>query len=460
MSNGLFKYIDSVEAEMRTSQKYFFEKWNPVIREQFRLARDFQIEACIDLFGGYWLAPEEYARMDAGLINFYDQRVRQGARIYLRGYDYYQADPLLHMQSENCGHHSLWHVFRRKWKNYQRIQSFDYLTDTPSVENWIGTLGLLEYLFTDLTSLRWFIFRNKPRIISVFAEAYDALVNDIETFSDIIGAAIACMLRFDFEGGRALISENFQDILTAPLLNRLLETDFDAVEKASIRTMREGDSLVLIYAAYLLKLKPFCENHRWKKIRIISNAFGAMNIGLILKHLMAPVCEVTHSNILYAQHRSEGDFVYDDSLIHKCCRINTEVPDEASEAEAVFIVDDSICFGKSYRYIKASVDCRNVYALPLTLNCNGMKYFKTGLNKEDSLNSMVHQSVRWAGEVNRTLPPFFSFWDFRQTVPKQRPVDDETFCFAMFGSDLLLKHLWKIYTDDITACKNNFLSVP
>ena len=92
------------------------------------------------------------------------------------------------------------------------------------------------------------------------------------------------MLRFDFEGGRALISENFQDILTAPLLNRLLETDFDAVEKASIRTMREGDSLVLIYAAYLLKLKPFCENHRWKKIRIISNAFGAMNIGLILKH--------------------------------------------------------------------------------------------------------------------------------------------------------------------------------
>ena len=96
MSNGLFKYIDSVEAEMRTSQKYFFEKWNPVIREQFRLARDFQIEACIDLFGGYWLAPEEYARMDAGLINFYDQRVRQGARIYLRGYDYYQADPLLH----------------------------------------------------------------------------------------------------------------------------------------------------------------------------------------------------------------------------------------------------------------------------------------------------------------------------------------------------------------------------
>ncbi len=44
---------------------------------------------------------------------------------------------------------------------------------------------------------------------------------------------------------------------------------------------------------------------------------------------------------------------YDDSLIHKCCRINTEVPDEASEAEAVFIVDDSICFGKSYRYIKS-----------------------------------------------------------------------------------------------------------
>ncbi len=48
-----------LKQKMRTSQKYFFEKWNPVIREQFRLSRDFQIEACIDLFGGYWLAPQK-----------------------------------------------------------------------------------------------------------------------------------------------------------------------------------------------------------------------------------------------------------------------------------------------------------------------------------------------------------------------------------------------------------------
>ncbi len=48
------------------------------------------------------------------------------------------------MQSENCGHHRLWHVFfAGNGKIISASSPFDYLTDTPSVENWIGTLGLL-----------------------------------------------------------------------------------------------------------------------------------------------------------------------------------------------------------------------------------------------------------------------------------------------------------------------------
>lgn len=449
MNNDLYKYLDSIETEMKESQICFFEKWNKIIRDHLKLDAKFQIEKYVDIFGGYWLDKEEYTKMNSGLIKFYDKRVCQGNRIYLRGYDYYQADPLFHMQSENCKHYELWDVFQKKWENYQCIDSFDYLNESMSIENWIGTLGLLEYLFTDLTSVRWFVFRNKRSLLSFFSDTYDEIVKVVESFSETIGEAIACMLRFDFDRVYCLLSERFQDIIKSPLLNQLLLKDFDVIERASIRTMREGDSTVLIYAAYLLKLKPFCESYQLKNIRFLSNAFGAMNIGIILKYLISPVCEAKHSNILYAQHRSEGDFVYDDALINKCCFINPEEQYEDQETEAVFVVDDSICFGKSYLYIKNYVSQKDVYLLPLTLNCNGMRYFRVGLTENDNLNTIIHQSVQWASEVNHALPAFFSFWDFRQTVPEKRPVNDETYCFAMFGSDLLLNHLWKIYFDKI-----------
>ena len=214
---------------------------------------------------------------------------------------------------------------------------------------------------------------------------------------------------------------------------------------------------MLVYGAYLLKLLPFCREQGLDHIHIMSNAFGAMNIGILLKHLMSPEFQVHHTNILYAQHRSDGDAVYKDSLTNRCVFINSSDPSDHKKAQAVFIVDDSICYGNTYRFIKEHLGRDSVYLLPLTLNCNGMKYFTAGLSDHDDRDLITKMSILWAGEVNNTLPPFFSFWDFRQTVPEDCPIEDPNQRFALFGFDLLMKHLWEIYLPEILNTHKNTL---
>lgn len=450
MNNEIVSFIDSIEEEVKKSQNSFFYKWNLIIRHYFNFDTDFKIENYIDCFGGYWLDSTSYSKLDKQLIHFYDLRVKKGKVIYLRGYDYYKADPLFHLRKNVYKFHDSWSVFRKKWKEYRLIRSFDFLCENISLENWIGCLGLLEYLFEDLTVIRWFIFRNNEMLLDIFSEKFIEIVKTVEAFTDIVGECLAGLLKFDFRRVNLLLTHYYHAYLESMLIIDLLEGDYDCIDKSSTRTMREGDSLVLIYAAYIMKLNPACKRHQWKRIKLISNAFGAMNTGLILKHLISPLCEVEHINILYAQHRAEEDLIYEDTLINKCYYLDQK-EHQYNDTDAIFIIDDSVCLGRSYGYIKNFIAYENVYLLPLTFNCNGLKYFRVSISKDDDLDSIIHQSIKWAREVNNTLPAFFSFWDFRKTVPEGPSTEDKNYRLAKYGSDLLLNHLWEIYNKEIFA---------
>lgn len=448
----LFCYIDSIEKQINESQKLFFEKWNDSIRSHLELDGDFCIEKHVDIFGGYWLDKEIYARMNHDLKKFYDKRIKKGDRIFLRGYDYYQVDPLLNTQKKSKNRKQLWNAFRDKWINYQGVDSFDFLINkSVSLENWIGILGLLEYLFTDLTSLRWFIFRNQKLMVNQNADEYFFLVDGIEAFLEIIGEIIACVLKFDFERAYYLICEKYHVIVNSKHLEKLIFAEYEKAEKASIRTIREGDSIALIYASYLMKLKPFCEKNNLKNIKLISNAFGAMNIGIILKYLIAPQSTANHCNILYAQHRVIGDSAYEDVLLNNCCFLDEKDVNIDEKTQAIFVVDDSIFSGKSYFCIKEFLSEKHkVYLLPLTLNCNCIKYCRLGISEKDDMNDIAHRAVQWSMEVNNLVPTFCSFWDFRYSVPENKTlIDNDELRSVLAGNDLLAKHLWTVYCDDI-----------
>ena len=449
MENDLYKYIATLEDEMYNEQRAFFECWNNQIIAHLRVPSKFHIEDYVDLFGGYWVDAAEYERMDLQLKQFYNPIAIYKEKIYLRGYDYYKVDPLFHLQEKASDHNYLWGSFREKWNRYRNVLKFDYIKDNMSIENWIGTLGLLEYIFSDLTSIRWFLFRNKQHEIGYINEQYQLLTDVIDNATDLMAQIIAAMLLFDFNLAFKLISTHYHHIVNSCAIHELLDKRFEIVERASLRSMREGDSIALIYASYVLKLKPFCVNRQGKNILLMSNAFGAMNIGVIFKYLLRNVCTVSHANLLFAQHRSEGDFVYADLLTNQCYFFNEEERKKPESSDITIIVDDSVCFGKSYYNIKESLCCHNIYLLPLTLNCNGMKYFRIGINESDDINSIIRQSSEWAREINDSLPAFFSFWDFRRQVPQICTIKDETQRFALYGSDMLLNHLWTQYLDEI-----------
>ena len=451
MMDNLFEYVNTLETEIHSNQMLFFREWNNQIKAHLEVSPGFQIEKYVDVFGGYWLDTTEYNAMDNQLRTYYDSIAIRQDRVYLRGYEYYQVDPLFHMQHKLRSIDQLWMLFRDKWNRYSCISDFSYINEKIKLENWIGTLGLLEYMFSDLTSLRWFVFRNKNQDIKYIHDNYDELVNLIERFTEVIGQAIAAMLLFDFDNAFTLLSTNYKEMINSCLINKMLGESFENVEKASLRAMREGDSIVLIYAAYIMKLNPFCAKHQGKKILLISNAFGAMNIGIILKHLLAGACSVNHVNLLFAQHRSEGDFVYGDLLTNQCYFFNDKDKYETQHTDITIVVDDSVCFGKSFFNIKKVLNNNSIYLLPLTLNCNGMKYFRVGINENDNISEIIEQSASWARDINNRLPSFFSFWDFRQHIPEECLVKDETQRFALYGSDLLLKHLWTLYAEVISS---------
>lgn len=450
---NLFGFIDSIQIQMEEVKVLFFQKWNALMKEHLNIEDHFSIEQAVDPCGGYWLEETSYIHMDDALKRFYEKRVKRNkGKYFLRGYDYYQADPLMHCQDslKNC--HDLWKIFQEKWNSYPQSSFFAYLNDsTISVENWIGTLGLLEYLFNDLTSLQWFAFKNKDALICERKDDYLQAMCEMEFFADKIGEAIASTLKFDFKRVYDILSGIYVRMTGSKYLGAFVYTKMMVKDRSSVRAIREGDSISLIYASYLMKLKPFCQAHHLKKIQLASNAFGAMNIGIILKYLVSPDCEADSYNILYAQNRAEEDIVYGNTQMDTCCVMGSSEEVPAQDSQGTFVVDDSIFSGNSYRNIKVFLGKNHpVYLLPLTFNCDCIKYCRRGIKETDDMEQIAHQAAAWAFEVGNLPPAFSSFWDFeRKALENKMVTDNQELRRVLDGDDLMLKHLWVIFQEKI-----------
>ena len=449
----LFGFIDSVQDKMDKIRDDFFRKWNAVIKRYLRQGDDFHIEYFIDICGGYWLTDELYEQMDTELKNFYNKRaVKTDGRIFLRGYDNYQADPLMRRKKVMYDWDSIRQKEAEKFAGYKRQYTFSYLKcETVSVVNWIGILGMFEYLFSDLTSLQWFLFKNGARLSEIMGEEYLQTTRELEESVEIVGRIIACILKFDFKQTYILLKEKYTAVTNSHVYEKLIQINFDIEDKSSVRAVREGDSICLIYAAYLMKLEPFCKENHLKKIYLVSNAFGAMNIGIILKYLITSCSEAECYNILYAQNRSVEDVVYGGSSLASCCIMGEKQKYDQEKFQAVFVVDDSIFSGSSYIHIRSFLqDQRPVYLLPLTLNCDCLKYCRRGIKENDDINLIARQVVLWSSEVGNVLPPFSSFWDFCRKAPENRILTDNVELHSVLdGDDLLTKHLWAIFESEI-----------
>lgn len=457
----LFDFVNNVQKEIDEIQQCFFEEWNKRIRRRFSLPNDFIIESCVDIFGGYLLSDDQYHRLDGELKNFYHQRIiRKNGSYYLRGYDYYSVDPLIHLQKNRKEPQKFWMFLQKKWRGYESGYTFSFLARRHvSFVNWIGTLGLLEYIFSDLTSLMWFVYHNHEDLVFKTADSEHTLDLRLRKSAQIIGESLAALLVFDFQRAHQLLQANINQIIPLDISGYLNLPNCRVKNWASLRSIREGDSLVLIYAAYLMKLSPCLKAQSLKKISLLSNCFGAMNIGFIIKPLLSYEYSVScvAYNVLYAQNRAEEDIIYEGECSQKCCIIDSAAFAD-NGVQAVFVIDDSIFSGKSYYEIKKYIQkyvvdasCA-IYLLPLTLNCDCIKYCRRGIRPGEDMNKIAVQVVAWARQVGNTLPPFTSFWDFcRQASENTVHTECNEVRIVLRGDDLLMKHLWAIFESEIIS---------
>ena len=260
------------------------------------------------------------------------------------------------------------------------------------------------------------------------------------------------MLCFNIYKVYELLHNGYREIITSSPIEKIISSMQGGFRSSSLRSLREGDSLTLLYAAYMMKLKPYCEVRNLRNVKLISNAFGAMNSGLILKYLLDPSISVTHSNIFFAQHRLD-DAVYQEEHIEQCCFISRNEPERFDNSETVFLVDDSVFSGKTFRSIQRFCpQVKHLHFLPLSFNSNCMKYCRFGVYRDFDTHNNVHEVIQISEEVGNVPPPFESFWDCDHSAAENKIITgNPEFRAILDGDNLLLKHLWAIYADKIFA---------
>lgn len=445
----LYKFIDNAYLEIKDVQREFFKTWNNQIKRHLQVKGNYCIEGNVDIFGGFLLSTVQYEKMDPELQSFFKDRAeKKGDKVFLRGYGYYFCDPQMHSKNRPYTQNELWKEFAKRWEGNKDTYSFVYLMqERISIENWIGALSLLEYIFTDLTTLRWFEYVNRARILELKGESFFAVVEETERYIHMMGEAIAKLLKFDFQGAFCILSSGYSELYRSAILTDFVTSplNFGTDEAPFMRVIREGDSLCLVYAAYLMKLEPFCRQETFKKILLISNAFGAMNTGVILKYLLSVDCETI--NIQYSQNRNDGNAYGEASDNVKI--INESLNILKDDNRIIVVIDDSIFTGNSYCHIKKYLDgMGKIYLLPFSFDCNSLKY---GRQKECmEMYKVAVLAYKWAKEVGDCAPAFVSFWDWDKSAPENSlRVENMDFQCILDGEDLLLKHLWATYMDKI-----------
>ncbi|MCM1048290.1 MAG: hypothetical protein NC433_07690 [Clostridiales bacterium] len=447
--SALYSFIDNIYTTIADVQDKFFIAWNYQIKNHLCVKESFYIKENVDVFGGFLLSIVQYENMDYELQDFFKYRAEiKEDVIFLRGYEYYCCDSQMHSSSISYTSNELWKKFGEKWANYKYTYSFSFLKQKEiTFENWIGILSLLEYIFADLTTLRWFEFINQKKYLNLLGSKFLAIIDETEHFTHIIGDAIAKLLKFDFTDGFNILSSNYSKLFQSTILTDFITAswDFD-IEKSAIRVIREGDSLCLIYAAYLLKLAPLCAQKRLNKILLLSNAFGAMNTGIILKYLLPSDIHATVMNIRYSQNRNDIKFYGKMPAKVEMINENLDITEEDGY-QAVIIVDDSIFTGNSYHHIKSYFSSvTHIFLLPFSFDCNSLKYGKQEKYAYTQIYEITAQSLKWATEAGNCVPAFISFWDWDKSASvNYQQIKNPEFQHILDGEDLLLKHLWSIY---------------
>lgn len=430
----------------------FWATWNAQLRATIVAPADFDISRHANVFGGFTLTTNQYATMDSGLRCFFDSRVaRRGDSVILRGHDYYACDPQLYPASRRPRDATLWRLFRDKWRGYWDRPTFSFLETGPvHATDWIGALSYAEYLANDLTTLRWFVWRNRGAIVQQLGQtAYGDIRDAVAVGARDVAAAIAGML-VGSPSTTARLLNAAGSVCSSDQVSTFLErsVSLGSAGNGDVRAIREGDSLPLIYAAYSMKLRPFAASGGRSEVSLLSNAFGALNVAEVLAALIRSELGVAAaaSDIQFSQHRATGDL-----FATSAGGVTLLDPDGMASAPPVndlVLVDDSVFTGTSYEQIQSALSDRfdRIHFLPLAVDLPSIRHYNREQRDVASVLARAKQCVAWSSELGGRPPAFQAFWDWSEATRHVSTSIDPDVRAVMNGGDLLLKELWTRYS--------------
>lgn len=453
--SDLDELLNAAEAEMRANEEAFFDFWNQSIRANLRCSDSFRIQDHVSRFGGFRLRSSEVELLVPALRDFFRARGHvDGDTVWLRGYAYYECDPQMHERRNGPTERALWNTFRRHWNGYSDpIVASEGEPWTSDVVNWIGMLSYLEYLFNDLTTLLWFVYSNESRIDSV--DGGSRVAPTIEDCVGEIAELIASLLLFRSLASTHDLARRIAAVVLNPTVSAFVDASQDIPEPApgSVRAVREGDSLPALFAAYTSKLAAFRENPEPDRVLILSNAFGALNLGVIIQRLASDRLQATHLNVQYSQHRANGpDLGARSGTVRALGAASVAHAVDESRARCVIVVDDCIFTGKSFHEIRAAFGAGPVVrALPLMLDTPSLRHYRRGTRDPREAYRTAKEAVLSARELGDRLPAFPAFWDWSAHSDDTPPSGSSEFDEVMSGGDVLLRTLWSRFRDQILA---------
>ena len=442
----LFELLGSAEAEMKANEDAFFDRWNGVIRKNLRCDGSFRIQDHVSVYGGFRLGQSEFDLLAPPLREFFGRRGHvDGDTVWLRGYSYYECDPQMHEKRSGVTESSLWQTFCGHWRAYSESAfGCEGASSTSNVVNWIGVLSYLEYVFNDLTTMLWFVYSNESRIEGL--PGGSRIAPTIEACVSEIADMIASLLLFRSSASSDGFPQRIADVVLNQTLALFIETSplISNPAPGSVRAVREGDSLPALFAAHETKLAGFVGLREPAPVLIVSNAFGALNLGVIFQRLTSDRLQAEHLNVHYSQHRSVGAELGEHSGTVRS--FGTRSVAQAAEDYRdgyVIVVDDCIFTGMSFHEIRDAFDAgTEVLPLPLMLDSQSLKYFRREIRDPEEAYRTAKVAVMRARELGDRLPAFEAFWDWSTPV---RPVPHEEaseFDKIVSGGDVLLRVLW------------------
>ncbi|MFJ6701066.1 hypothetical protein ACIQM4_34125 [Streptomyces sp. NPDC091272] len=398
--------------------------------------------------GGFRLPDGEVERAGSAALAFFHDRVSRDGWTYLRGFGYYAADGSMYLPDRCPTAAARWSVAAGRWPTYadhaEAMAAPASLSPAPWYP-WLAWLAFLESAVNDLCCARWTVAHlDDPTGELVLDRALEALCALLAEAGHNLWRGGPC--EPSTWGARAhgvLADPRVAEVMRG-IGAELLRRDAPA---SMVRSLREGDVLWQVLAAFEARWPGIGTNHPDSPVVLVSEAFGAMAVGPLWAGMLTPDRRA-RTELALSRHS------FHEAAMDRVSSWTWQTGELPAQDKVVVHLDDSVFTGRTHDTLRAALrgTPEAVYLVALTMSVGSLfNHAGEVVTEERSAaayqQAMEHEMRRLGG----VLPPAPSMWARRERDGAATGPDPVARALADVrgGPDRLLALLWERYEPQI-----------